>query len=128
VSYRPGIFYFDSWLYLGVAEHGHPVAFAPDRPSGYPLLLKLGMSALGGLSTVTALQQLAGLGVGVVVWTLTRRLGVGKRLALAATALVVLDGSHRRVTGRLQMRLTSFTIKASAKHRKHRKPPKHTHH
>jgi hypothetical protein len=90
-AYRPGIFYFDSWLYLGMAEHGHPVAFAPDRPSGYPLLLKLGMS-VGGLSTVTALQQLAGLAVGVVVWTLTRRLGVGKRLAAAATALVVLDG------------------------------------
>ncbi len=91
-AYRPGIFYFDSWLYLGMAEHGHPVAFAPDRPSGYPLLLKIGMSALGGLSTVTALQQLAGVGVGVVVWTLTRELGVGRRLAVAAAGLVVLDG------------------------------------
>jgi hypothetical protein len=90
-AYRPGIFYFDSWLYLGMATHGHPVAFAPDRPSGYPLLLKLG-TALWGISTVTALQQLAGLAVGVVVWTLTRRLGADKTLAATATALVVLDG------------------------------------
>jgi hypothetical protein len=91
-AYRPGIFYFDSWLYLGMAEHGHPVAFAPDRPSGYPLVLKASISLLGGLSTVTALQQLAGLCVGLVVYALTRRFGASRLLAVGATALVVLDG------------------------------------
>ena len=41
IAYRPAIFFGDSWAYLDLAFGGSPVGFAPDRPSGYPLLIDL---------------------------------------------------------------------------------------
>jgi hypothetical protein len=43
-----------------MASGGNPVAFAPDRPSGYPLLLKLSMSVLGSTAALVSMQHAAG--------------------------------------------------------------------
>jgi len=91
LAYTPGLFYFDSWLYLGMTR-AHPVLFAPDRPSGYPLLLKLSLSATGTVAAVPVLQHLAGLLTGLLVYVLVRRLGVPRWIAVTAMALVALDG------------------------------------
>jgi hypothetical protein len=91
-SYWPGLFYSDSWLYLGMATGGSPVAFAPDRPSGYPLLLRLSMSVLGSTATLVSLQHAAGLFVGLLVYLLLDRMGVRRWLAVLGAGIVLLDG------------------------------------
>jgi hypothetical protein len=91
-AYSPGLFYFDSWLYLGMVARGNPVEFAPDRPIGYAALLKLALSTLGGLTSVIALQHLAGLGVAMLVYRLLTQLGAHRAVALTATGVIALDG------------------------------------
>jgi hypothetical protein len=89
VAYRPALFFSDSWAYVGMAFG--PSHFAGDRPSGYPAALVVISAAGRSLSAVTALQHVAGLATGVVVYALLRRLEVSGWIATAATALVVLD-------------------------------------
>lgn len=91
-AYSPGLFYFDSWLYLGMAARGSPVQLAPDRPIGYAALLKIGFSVFGGLTSVIVLQHLAGLAVAVIAYRLLTRLGVRRALALTVTGVLALDG------------------------------------
>ena len=67
IAYRPAIFFGDSWAYLDLAYRGDPVGFAPDRPSGYPLLIDLLSVAGRSLAAITTAQHLAGLAVGVLV-------------------------------------------------------------
>jgi hypothetical protein len=91
VAYRPAIFYNDSFTYFRQAVNAHGtglVAFAPDRPAGYPLILKL----LGeSLAWTTSLQHVAGLVSGVLLYVVMRRLGVGVWGAALAVAVVLLD-------------------------------------
>ena len=87
----PAIFFGDSWAYLDLAYNGTPVGLAPDRPSGYPLLIDL-LSVVGRSLAITTAQHLAGLAVGVLVYTLLIKLGLPRLLATAGTALVLLDG------------------------------------
>ena len=62
------------------------------KPFGYPVLLSLFVVPDPHLMLITTAQHLVGLVVGALVyWYLDRR-GVSRWLALAATALVVLDG------------------------------------
>jgi hypothetical protein len=91
IAYRPALFLSDSWAYIGAAYTEWPVGFITDRPSGYPLTLKV-LSLLGhNLAVVTTVQHLAGLTTGVLAYTLMVRLGVGRWVAAAATAVILLD-------------------------------------
>jgi hypothetical protein len=91
IAYRPALFLSDSWAYLGAAYTEWPVGFISDRPSGYPLTLKA-LALLGhNLAVVTTVQHLAGLTSGVLAYTLMARLGVDRRVAAAATAVILLN-------------------------------------
>lgn len=91
IAYWPALFFSDSWQYLNLAFSRFPVGIAPSRPSGYPLLLRL-LSAPGhDLALVVVLQHVAGLGTGVLTYALCLRLGLARRIALLAAAVVILD-------------------------------------
>src|SRR4051812_24040366 len=84
IAYRPALFYSDSWGYLSMAHGGGIVSFAPLRPSGYPLILKV----LHWLTLTTVVQHLAGLAVATLAYPTPRSLGVGRWGAPAAGAFV----------------------------------------
>lgn len=88
LAYWPALFYSDSWGYLSMAEGPGLVTFAPLRPSGYPLALTL---LPGELGAATVAQHVAGMAGGMLVYALLLRLGVGRALAAAAAAVVLLD-------------------------------------
>jgi hypothetical protein len=91
IAYRPAIFFGDSWAYLDLAYGGDPVGFAPDRPSGYPLLIDV-LSLFGrSLGAITTAQHLAGLATGVLVYALLLRLRLPRWLATAGAGVVLLD-------------------------------------
>lgn len=91
VAYWPAIFFGDSWAYLDLAYAGSPVGVAPDRPSGYPLLIDV-LGLFGrSLGTITIAQHVAGLATGVLVYALALRLGLPRWLSTAAAAVVLLD-------------------------------------
>jgi hypothetical protein len=91
IAYRPAIFFGDSWAYLDLAYGGSPVGFAPDRPSGYPLMIDL-LSVFGrSLQAITTAQHLAGMVTGVLVYGLLLRLRLPRWLATAGAAVVLLD-------------------------------------
>jgi Dolichyl-phosphate-mannose-protein mannosyltransferase len=87
IAYRPALFYSDSWGYLAMAHGSGLVTFAPLRPSGYPLILKV----LHWLTLTTVAQHLAGLAVATLAYATCRALGVRRWLATVAGAFVVLD-------------------------------------
>jgi hypothetical protein len=91
IAYRPALLYSDSWGYLAMANGSGIVSFAPLRPSGYPLVLKVLGLAGNGLVATTLLQHMAGLAVAVLVYAACRALNVRRSLATAAGALVALD-------------------------------------
>jgi hypothetical protein len=91
IAYRPALFFGDSWAYLDLAYNGSPVGFAPDRPSGYPLLIDVLSLAGRSLAAITTAQHLAGLAVGLLVYALLARLGLPRLIAAAAAAVVLLD-------------------------------------
>lgn len=91
IAYRPAVFFGDSWAYLDLAYGGDPVGFAPDRPSGYPILIDL-LGVFGrSLGAITTAQHLAGLATGVLVYALLLRLELPRWLATAGAAVVLLD-------------------------------------
>jgi hypothetical protein len=92
IAYRPAIFFGDSWAYLDLAYNGTPVGLAPDRPSGYPLLIDLISVAGRSLAAITTTQHLAGLAVGLLVYALLGKLGLPRLLAAGGAAIVMLDG------------------------------------
>jgi len=89
LAYRPALlFNGDSYGYLANARDLTPRVW---RPLGYPILVR-GMLALDrNLSFVVAAQHLLGLGVGVLVYALARRLGAGALWASVAAAPVLFD-------------------------------------
>ena len=91
LAYRPALLSVDSWGYLDVALRADPVGFAPERPSGYPLLLGVLLLPGRSLALVTTVQHLAGLASGVLAYILLLRLGARKAIALAAAAVLLLD-------------------------------------
>lgn len=91
IAYRPALFYPDSWGYLANAHGPSIVTFAPLRPSGYPVVVKV-LSIVGdGLVATTVVQHIAGLATGVVAYWLLIQLDVRRWLATAAGAFIVLD-------------------------------------
>ncbi len=91
-AYWPALFYSDSWAYVRHAYGGSPVAFAPDRPSGYPLLIRFLTLPARHVAIVVTTQHVAGLFIGAVVYTLVLRAGARRWLALAAAAVALVDG------------------------------------
>jgi hypothetical protein len=89
IAYRPALFFSDSWSYITLAYSGD--RFAPDRPSGYSLLLELIGLPGHSLAVVTTLQHAAGVAVGVLVYALLWRAGTGRVIATVAAALVALN-------------------------------------
>jgi hypothetical protein len=88
IAYRTAFeFYGDSYSYLDIARHLRP---DPVRPIGYPLLLRA-LSPTGELWVVTAVQHLAGIGMGIALYALLRHRGVAGWLAALAAAPVLLD-------------------------------------
>jgi hypothetical protein len=87
IAYRPALFYSDSWGYLSMAHGSGLVTFAPLRPSGYPLILKV----LHALPVITTAQHIAGLVTATLVYVVCRHLGVVRSLATLAGALIALD-------------------------------------
>jgi hypothetical protein len=91
VAYRPALFYSDSWGYLANAHGSGLITFAPLRPSGYPVVLGLLSVAGEGLAAAALLQHLAGLVTAALAYAVLVQLGVRRRLATVAGAVVVLD-------------------------------------
>ena len=87
IAYRPALFYSDSWGYLSMAHGSSIVTFAPLRPSGYPLILKV----LHALPLITVAQHLAGLVTATLVYAVCMHLGVRRWVATLAGAFVALD-------------------------------------
>lgn len=87
VAYRPALFYSDSWGYLAMAHGSGIVSFAPLRPSGYALILKV----LHFLPAITLAQHLAGLATATLVYATCRHLHVRRWLATVGGAFVALD-------------------------------------
>jgi len=87
IAYRPALFYSDSWGYLSMSHGSGIVTFAPLRPSGYPLLLKV----LHFLPAMTVVQHLAGLAVAALAYSLCIHLNVRRWVATVAAAFVALD-------------------------------------
>src|SRR5688500_9039937 len=75
MTFRPALLFSDSWAYVYMAYRAFPAAFAPDRPIGYPLLIRVLAGPSRELAIVAALQHLAGLVTGILVFALLRRLG-----------------------------------------------------
>lgn len=88
IAYHPGLFFSDSWSYTRLA---YSPGFAPDRPSGYPLAIALLSLPGRSLSVITAVQHLAGLATGALVFAVLVRLRVSRYVAAAGAALVLVD-------------------------------------
>jgi hypothetical protein len=84
MAYHPALLYIDSVKYLYRGWQG-------SDPLGYKVPLKI-VLAVGDLGTVTALQHLLGLGMGVAIYMLLIRRGVNRWLGALAIAPVLLDG------------------------------------
>jgi hypothetical protein len=88
VTYWPALTWTDSWQYIYATRL--PGSFAPDKPNGYMLFLRL-LGTGEHLGAVTAVQHLLGLAGGVLLFALLRRLGCAVPVATLATAVVLLD-------------------------------------
>ncbi len=91
VAYRPALLWSDSWNYLYSAYSGTPVRIIPEKPVGYPLAIRLIGGPDHSLTLITAVQHVAGLATGAVVYFLLTRLGVSRLMATLASAVVLLD-------------------------------------
>jgi dolichyl-phosphate-mannose-protein mannosyltransferase len=94
LGYRP-IFWFvgDSFGYVTYANHLAP---GTTRPEGYSLILWL-LRPLHSLTLVGAVQHLAGLAVGVLVYAVVRRHGMSARAGSLAAAPVLFDAYQIQV-------------------------------
>ena len=88
IAFYPALFYSDSWSYADLAVHG---GISPTRQMAYPWLLRGIWTVVSSLSLVTALQHLAGVAVGVLLYLMLRRLGAGRTLAALGAAIFLLD-------------------------------------
>ncbi len=91
IAYAPALFFSDSWQYLNLAYSADPVGIAPSRPSGYPLILRVLSLAGSNLGLFTALQHLAGLLTGAVLYVVLIRFGIQRWLAAVTAGVVLLD-------------------------------------
>jgi hypothetical protein len=88
LAYQPALLLQrDTYTYLNLALDP---GFEGFRPGVYPLILK-GLLPFENLIVVTTLQHVAGLGIGLLLYLLLRRLKVGPSLAAMGVAPVLLD-------------------------------------
>ncbi len=83
IAYRPALLYIDTIKYLYNAYPG-------SDPVGYKAPLRA-ILAVGGLSTVTAVQHLLGLAMAAAIYVMLLRRGTPRWLAALAAAPVLLD-------------------------------------
>jgi hypothetical protein len=89
LAYRPALEYVqDSFSYLYDARHLVPNVIRPD---GYSLWLRL-LQTTGRFSVIPLSQHVMGLAVGMLLYALLRRLGLGRWLAALGAAPVLIDG------------------------------------
>ncbi|GAA1564784.1 glycosyltransferase family 2 protein [Kribbella sancticallisti] len=105
IAYRPSIIYTDSVQYLKNMEE-----LKPDQlnPIGYDFVLRP-LVDLGGLTGVVIVQHLAGLGIGIAIYALARRLGVYRWLAALAAAPILLDAYQVQIEQNI-MAETTFDV------------------
>ncbi len=103
-------FWGDSFAYLGVALHPAPYDV---RPVGYSFFLQA-LQPLHSLAAVAAVQHLVGLGVGVAVYLLLRRLAVPRGLATAGAAPVLLDAYQLQLEQLLMAETLTLGLVAGA--------------
>ncbi|MFI5710186.1 glycosyltransferase family 2 protein [Kribbella sp. NPDC051620] len=105
IAYRPAIIYTDSVQYLTNMKE-----LRPDQlnPIGYDFVLKP-LVDLGGLTGVVIVQHLAGLGIGVAIYALARRLTVYRWLAAVAAAPILLDAYQVQIEQNI-MSETTFDV------------------
>jgi hypothetical protein len=89
IGFHPALWFNDSYEYVSIALRPRPYVVRPD---GYSFLL-LVLRPLHSFTLVVVLQHLMGLAIGVMVYTLCRRYGLGARGATAAALPVLLDGN-----------------------------------
>jgi hypothetical protein len=98
VAYPPALFFGDSWGYISQAFSGaHSLGFLPVgigslRPNGYPALIWLLTMPSRDVVQLIAIQHLAGMVIGTLVYIALVRAGVRRSFAAAAAALILLDG------------------------------------
>ncbi|GAA1247294.1 hypothetical protein GCM10009676_36830 [Prauserella halophila] len=89
LAYPPALLYGDSFRYLDNVGTHNPTGL---HPIGYDLFVLEPVLAVGGLGLVSFLQHVVGLGCGIALYVLARRLGVHRNwLAALAAAPVLLD-------------------------------------
>lgn len=92
IGFAPSIMYAgDSWAYVRMAWGTSGLGTAPDRPSGYPLAVKLLTLGQPEPIVVTLLQHGAGLVLGVVCYAILIRLGARRAVAAVVAGLVLLN-------------------------------------
>ncbi|GAA1110153.1 glycosyltransferase family 2 protein [Kribbella jejuensis] len=105
VAYTPAIVYTDSVQYL--TNMGK---LSPDQlnPIGYDFVLGP-LVWLGGLKLVVIVQHLVGLGLGVAIYALARRLTVYRWLSAVAAAPILLDAYQVQIEQNI-MAETTFDV------------------
>jgi tetrahydromethanopterin S-methyltransferase subunit F len=93
IAYPPALFFGDSWGYIVGAFAGHPIAISNIRVSGYSALIRLFTLPSRDVVQLVAVQHLAGLAIGTLIYVALVRARVPRVGAAAAAALVLLDGS-----------------------------------
>ena len=92
VAFTPAFIHNDGPTYLYVADPDNVPEPIVDRPAGYSLIvLRPILAHTFDLQWVTGLQHVFGLLTGLIVYTLLRHWGVGRRVAAVAAAPVLLD-------------------------------------
>lgn len=84
---KPGLMFADSWIYL---NDTNPLTYLMYRPAGYVFVL-LALGSERNLELVTALQHLAGLATGALVYLLCLRQGLSRWLAVIPAGLFLLN-------------------------------------
>lgn len=88
-AYQPAlILQVDALAYLSQARGGSPSGF---RPFLYPAVIEPAL-ALNNLSLIPFIQHALGLGIGLLLYALLRRLGAGPNPAALGAAPILLDG------------------------------------
>ena len=91
VAYPPALFFSDSWAYLSTAFAHHLVSLPYLRPAGYSILIRVLTIPGRDVTQLVALQHIAGLTIGTLVYAALVRARIPRGLAAAASALVLLD-------------------------------------
>ncbi|MBO0841380.1 MAG: glycosyltransferase family 2 protein, partial [Sciscionella sp.] len=93
LAYQPALLYVDSFRYLARVQILNP---AQLDPLGYSVVLRP-LLAIGGLGTVTLVQHVVGLLIGVLIYVLACRYGARRWLAGLAAAPILLDGYQLQI-------------------------------